>query len=212
MILPGRPVRTLAGRLGPALLWAGLLASPAAAHNLILEAYVVGDAIEGEAFFSDGILVGDTEIDVLGPDGAALGAAMTDASGAFRFTPEAPVDHLFRLDAGSGHVAEALVAAADLPGALGSQAEGAALTSAGAPAGGEATAASAGPTDTPTLAALTREAIRAQTRPLRQDWALYTAKTPLPVALGGIGYILGLSGLCYYLMAWHRRRRIGASA
>ncbi|NDV00276.1 cobalt ABC transporter permease [Pseudoroseicyclus tamaricis] len=193
-------------RLGLAALAAGLWPLAAPAHNLILEAYVIGEGIEGEAFFSDGTLVGDIAVEVLGPGGEALGEAVTDANGAFTFAPTEGVDHLFRLDAGSGHVAEALVAAADLPGALAP----AAPVAAEAPA--PASEAPAGSVTAEAAAALVAERLRAETRPVRQDWAIYSAHTPLPVALGGIGYILGLSGLCYFIMAWRRKRRFGAGA
>ncbi|MGZ9811426.1 cobalt ABC transporter permease [Pseudoroseicyclus sp. H15] len=190
-----------------AALAAGLWPLAASAHNLILEAYVIGDAVEGEVFFSDGTMVGDAPVMVLGPDGETLGEVVTDEGGAFAFTPTESVDHLFRLDAGSGHVAEAMVAAADLPGGLAPAAAGDAMASA------DPEAATAAPgLDAEATAVLIAQAVRAETRPMRQDWALYSAHTPLPVAMGGIGYILGLSGLCYFIVAWRRRRRFGAGA
>ncbi|WP_167803286.1 cobalt ABC transporter permease [Pseudoroseicyclus tamaricis] len=170
-----------------------LAGSPALAHNLILEAYVVGDGIEGEAFFSDGTMVGNAEIEVLGPDGAELGRTVADGGGAFRYMPSAAVDHVFRLDAGSGHVVDALVAAADLPAGL-AAAEAGAETAALAPA----PAAPAAETDE-ALAAAIDTAVARELAPLMTQLAAYRQRTDLMNLVSGIGILCGLVGLGLFL-------------
>jgi cobalt/nickel transport protein len=53
------------------------------------------------------------------------------------------------------------------------------------------------------------KAIRDQLRPIRTDLAMYRAETSYPVTLGGIGFIVGLSGLGFYLYARQRARQGG---
>ncbi|MGZ9811424.1 cobalt ABC transporter permease [Pseudoroseicyclus sp. H15] len=177
-------------RLALALV-ASFAAMPAAAHNLILEAYVIGDSIEGEAFFSDGLLVADTTIAVVGPDGAALGETVTDEGGAFVFIPTEAVDHLFRLDAGSGHVAEALVAAADLPGGL-AVADAAPSETTVAPAPAEAPAA-----DEATAAAI-EAAVARELAPLMGQLDAYRERADFLNILGAIGLLCGVAGLAFF--------------
>ncbi len=55
------------------------------------------------------------------------------------------------------------------------------------------------------------KAIRDQLRPIRTDLAMYRAETSYPVTLGGIGFIVGLSGLGFYFYARQRARQGGAA-
>ncbi|WP_373356449.1 cobalt ABC transporter permease [Pseudoroseicyclus sp. CXY001] len=183
---------------------------PALAHNLILEAYVVGDTIEGEAFFSDGLLVARTPIDVTGPDGAPLGEAVTDDFGAFRFRPSAGVDHLFRLDAGAGHVAEALIPAADLPAGL----AGSAVAGAEAPApdseAAEAPANEAAPDDA--LVAAIDSAVTAELAPLRAQLESYRARADFLNILGAVGLLFGALGIGFFIAGARLARQARPSA
>jgi nickel transport protein len=67
-----------------------------------------------------------------------------------------------------------------------------------------------------TVAALTEEErtaiariVREETRPLRQEIAAYREKNDLQTILGGIGYIVGLFGIGFYIAA---RRRLKGTA
>ncbi|AEQ50178.1 hypothetical protein [Pelagibacterium halotolerans] len=183
----------LARKICPVLVVAVTMTSPVLAHNLILEAYPYGADIAGEAFFSDGVMVGESVIDILGPDGERIGEVLTDEYGSFSYTPTGDLDLTFRLDAGAGHVAEATVAAGTLvvPEAAGGSGEQEDVSSAGLDSNLEAALAAA---------------IREQLRPIRQDLVLYSAQSSYPVVLGGLGYIVGLTGLGFFVMA--RRRRM----
>ena len=50
------------------------------------------------------------------------------------------------------------------------------------------------------------EAVRDELRPLRREIAAYREKNDLQTILGGIGYIVGIFGLGFYVAA---RRRLG---
>ncbi|MFP4405371.1 MAG: cobalt ABC transporter permease, partial [Rhodosalinus sp.] len=51
------------------------------------------------------------------------------------------------------------------------------------------------------------EIVRSELRPLRQEIAAYRTRNDLQTILGGIGYIMGIFGLGFYLAA---RRRLAA--
>ncbi|AEQ50176.1 hypothetical protein [Pelagibacterium halotolerans] len=106
------------GRAFPRLIFLSVALAvswPAVAHNLILEAYPFGGEIAGEAFFSDGVLVGHATIEVLDVDGTVLAEVVTDQGGGFSYVPDRPGTLVFRLDAGAGHVAQANVEVTDGP-------------------------------------------------------------------------------------------------
>ncbi|MBN9675129.1 cobalt ABC transporter permease [Salipiger bermudensis] len=178
---------------------------PALAHKVIAGVFPSGDAIEGELGFSNGDMAAGTEVVVTGPDGAELGRTITDEDGFFLFVPTAPVAHTFRADLGAGHVAEVTMPAEEVAGILG----------AAAPATPEAEPPAApAPDADASMAALAEtqrraiaEAVRNEIRPLRREIAAYREHNDLQTILGGIGYIVGLFGLGFYLAA--RRRLAG---
>jgi nickel transport protein len=51
------------------------------------------------------------------------------------------------------------------------------------------------------------EAVRDEIRPLRREIAAYREKNDLQTVLGGIGYIMGLFGLYFYIAARRRMQR-----
>jgi nickel transport protein len=187
-----------------------LAVAPARAHKVIASAYASGQNLEGEVGFSNGDMAMDTLVEVFDPSGRKLGETRTDGDGFFSFAPSEAVDHLFVADLGAGHVARFTVMAADLPkGVAGG--ESANLVPATAATGtGKGTAA-----DTPVasadgiapaeIAALVSEAVKQEVRPLRREIAAYKETHDIQSILGGLGYILGLVGVVFYLMA---RRRL----
>ncbi|MYM56606.1 cobalt ABC transporter permease [Thalassovita mangrovi] len=175
---------------------------PALAHKVIASVFPSGSAIEGEIGFSNGDMAVDQEIIVTGPDGAELGRARTDGDGFFVYTPTVPVAHTFRANLGAGHVAEATMPAEEVAAILGKSAP----VPATAPAAEQQAPASAAPLSAETRAMIA-EAVRDEIRPLRREIAAYREHNSLQTILGGIGYILGLFGLGFYLAA--RRKLAG---
>ncbi|PJE27836.1 nickel transport protein [Pseudooceanicola antarcticus] len=178
---------------------------PALAHKVIASVFPSGSAIEGEVGFSNGAMAVGQEVQVFGPDGALLGRVLTDDDGFFLFTPTEPVAHRFRADLGAGHVANVTMEAAEVARILG--------TTPAAPAGDGTPAGDTGPTGAPASAAGFSAAqqaeiaqmLRDELRPLRREIAAYRERNDLQSILGGIGYIVGLFGLGFYLAA---RRRL----
>ena len=176
---------------------------PAMAHKVIAGVFASGSSIEGEIGFSNGDMETDQEVIVTGPDGAELGRAVTDADGFCVYTPTAPVAHTFFADLGAGHVAEVFMPAEDVARIM----DVASTT----PATPEPVPDEAGKGGI-TVAALTdaerqaiAQAVRDEMRPLRREIAAYREHNDFQTILGGIGYIVGLFGLGFYLAA---RRRL----
>ena len=86
----------------------------------------------------------------------------------------------------------------DLPGADGGTASTAATRDGDGPA---AVAASAD------MRAMIAEAVRDEVKPLRREIAAYKEKNDLQAVLGGIGYIVGLFGIGFYLAARGKLRQ-----
>ena len=199
-----------AGRVvGLPLLCAALLCAPAPAlaHKVIAGVFPSGEAIEGEIGFSNGDMAAEAEVIVLGPDGAELGRARTDADGFFTYVPAQPVAHIFRADLGAGHVAEARMEAEQVAAILGVAAQIAEVETSAPPAPSQAGASL-------TVASLTQEErlalaqiVRDEMRPLRREIAAYREHNDLQSILGGLGYIAGLFGLGFYLAARRRLSR-----
>lgn len=172
--------------------------APALAHKVIAGVFAAGRAIEGEIGFSNGDMAGEAQVLVLGPEGAELGRAITDADGFFTFVPSQPVAHLFRADLGAGHVAEATMPADQVAAILGQSLPDRSGEMQPAPA-------IAPLSDAQRQAIAT--AVRDEIRPLRREIASYKEHTGLQTILGGIGYIAGLFGLGFYMAA--RRKLAG---
>lgn len=172
---------------------------PALAHKVIAGVFPAGDAIEGELGFSSGDMAVGQEVIVFGPDGAELGRTVTDEDGFFLYTPTSPVAHTFTADLGAGHVAKVVMPAEEVAEIMGVAAE-----IVNAPV-----AASDGPVEgasVVTVASLSDEerqviakAVRDELRPLRREIATYREKNDMQSILGGIGYIIGLFGIGFYI-------------
>ena len=172
---------------------------PALAHKVIAGVFPAGDAIEGELGFSNGDMAVAQEVIVFGPDGSEIGRTITDGDGFFLYTPRQPVAHTFRADMGAGHVAEVTMPAKDVAKIMGVAAElvEAVANDTAANSGASITVASLSDKERLAIA----EAVRDEIRPLRREIAAYREKNDLQSILGGIGYIVGLFGLGFYIAA-----------
>lgn len=170
--------------------------SDALAHKVVAGAYAAGDVIEGEIGFSNGDVAVDVLVKAFDEEGDLLGEARTDRDGFFVFRPEKAVAHIFRANMGAGHIAEVRLEIADLPKALAE--EGATIQE---PYGRQVTAVQGQSAFTAAQEARLADLIRDEIKPLRREIAAYKEKTSFQTILGGLGYILGLFGLWFYLSA-----------
>ena len=172
-----------------------ITSSQAYAHRMKVFAWVDGQAIEGEVYFSGGQKANDSTIDIL-VDQNVIATTKSNTEGVFRFEDLAAFDYVIRADAGQGHIVTYTVSASEFafddPAlATHSQVDTRAVN---------ASSASASASLTP---AQLEQAIAKAIRPLREQIDQYEAKVRMHDILGGVGYIFGVFGL----FIWFRARR-----
>ncbi len=177
---------------------------PVLAHKVIASVFPSGQAIEGEIGFSNGDMAVDKTVAVYDADGTKLGETKTDEDGFFLFTPETPVAHIFRSDLGAGHVAEVTMPADEVASILGVAAAVPSAPVAQPTAAGAVTVASLSQAERDAIATI----VRNEMRPLRREIAAYKEKNNLQTILGGIGYIIGLFGVGFYLAANRKLKQV----
>lgn len=173
--------------LMPASLWA---------HKVLMSAFPSGKMIEGDLGLSDGTMAQGQEVIVTDANGRQLGVTVTNAEGFFTFTPTEPIAHHFSANMGAGHIGTAQMSAEEVAAILG---KAPVVT---APQTGTSSPSFA-PDEQERIAALIRDEIR----PLRREIAAAREQANLQSVIGGIGYIVGIFGLGFYLAA---RRKLGS--
>lgn len=193
----------------PMFLAAWLLAAAAPttalAHQVYVFASVDGHTIQGKVYFRGQIAAQGVTVTAFDPAGRELAKTTTDDQGQFHLEAKYRCDYRLLADAGDGHGAEWVVAAAQLPADLpprdvaaadaGPAAEDVKTSTPSAPA--------AVPADNAPPPAASNElaGLRADINALRQQLIESDQRVRLRDILGGIGYILGLAGLAFYLAA-----------
>lgn len=172
-----------------------LAAPPAWAHKLKVFAAAEGAQIVGTAYFAGGGKAQNSAGRLLAADGLVVAEFHTGEDGAFRLGVSSRQDYRISIDSGDGHVAEAHVAAAELPESL--PASG---TTVAAPVQAVAAAQPAPATDAVELA------VARQVLPLRQQIDALEERTRFSDIMGGIGTIFGICGL-YAWIASRRNRK-----
>jgi nickel transport protein len=181
--------------------------SSAYAHKVNVFAYVEGDQVYVQGYFSDGIKAKHSEVTVYGSDGRELVKGQTDEDGAFTFS--APGQHSglrLVLNAGLGHQATyeipgdeladtpASTSTTDAPSAVDDQAARA------APAAHDVSAGAA-PAHTPLTEAAVRKAVAEGVLPLAREISELKERRGFSDIVGGIGFIVGLLGVFAYFKA-----------
>lgn len=190
------------------------------AHKLHVYAEVEGTTIRGMAYFHGGTPAQEAKVEALGPDGRKLGETTTDAKGDFTLEAKHRCDVRLVVNAGGGHGGEFTVGADELPKSLPAyggqgppkekipspeETPAAETKPAAGPASAPAETAPAA-ADEARLQKLIAEAVGDQVRPLERKLAEYQQKTRLSDVLGGIGYILGITGVLFYFLGARRKK------
>jgi len=187
---------------------AGLAAAPAHAHKLKVFASAEGATISGYAYFPGGGRAQGLKLVASAPDGRKLAEATTDAKGEFSFLARFRCDHRLAVETVDGHRATFTVEAEELPESL--------PPLAGVPAKPPVSPQAPGDTPRPATSVGTSHeaiehavdrAVSRHIRPLREQLEQAEAKRRLHEILGGIGYIVGVAGIVFFLLG--RRRTAG---
>lgn len=185
------------------LLAASLVPGQAEAHKIIASVYANGDRIEGEIGFSNGDVAANAVVEVFDGEDHKLGETRTDDEGGFSYKPTQRTVHVFRADLGAGHIANARMEIEDLP-ILGDTSPEKTATAAASGTAEQKPMVSA---LSDTQRAMLVELIHHEVNPLRHEIAAYKEKNDLQTILGGIGYILGLFGIGFYVAARRNHRQ-----
>ncbi|MGR5147029.1 MSCRAMM family protein [Photobacterium alginatilyticum] len=182
--------RSVANVAGLVMLSASLIAvssTSAYAHRMKAFSWVEGQAIEGEAYFTNGQMAADSTVELL-VDQKVVATTQSDEEGQFRFEALAAGDYQIRADAGQGHVATYNISASEF------SVDESDMGTVVDPSGPEASQLQK-PVDSTLSKAQVEQAVAKAIRPLREQLDQYEAKVRLHDILGGIGYIFGLFGL-----------------
>lgn len=180
-----------------ALLLSFTLSVPALAHKVVASAWIDGADIEGEVGLSNGEMAPDgTMVKVFDLQGNKLGETTINGDGLFRYTPTQPIAHHFSANLGAGHVATVIVNPDELPDGLRKNEQSAPVSSVKPNLS----------TNSTEIATLVAKAVRKEVQPLRKEIAQYKEKNDLQTILGGIGYILGLTGIVFYIAARRKEK------
>jgi nickel transport protein len=201
--------------VGAILLLTGM-GGDALAHKLQVFAFAEGNRILGSTYFAGGGAASGARIEVRDTGGSLLAELVPDREGTFVYVAQAPIDHLILAITGDGHRAEWRIKAdelfADLAAVQEPESSGAVQSAAhdqpmhDAPAETEVIAwpSRSAQTLDPDLEAAIERAVARQVRPLREQLIAAEDRIRLQDILGGLGYILGLTGIALW---WRSRYR-----
>jgi nickel transport protein len=189
--------------LGLAILF--LYPAPALAHKLYVFAQVQGSAIQGRAYFPGDVPAQKTQVTARDPSGRELCRTTTNDDGRFTFTLSEHVDYCLLAETPDGHSGHYVVRASELPDGL-----RAALPLAGASKTESARdhplaePAAAAINDKPQPAGEQLSELTKQIGALRQEMYDSEQRIRFRDFLGGIGFILGIAGVAFYMKARKR--------
>ncbi len=188
----------MAKLLSGLLLGASLLLAPYSfAHKVIFDVWPSNGVIEGELGFSNGDMAVNQAIDVLDVNDQQLGSVVTDDDGFFVYTPVHATGHYFVVDLGAGHVGKAYLPVDEFAAAAGLQQV---VKASPSKASSAPVVVEKGTTEQQEIMDELAN-LSADVRQLRKEIRAYKEKNDLQNILGGLGFILGLSGVGYYFAA-----------
>jgi nickel transport protein len=202
-----------------AALWlAAAIALPvgeAAAHSIRVLASGEGRRIAGYAYFSKTARARDSVVVLRGPDGVEIARARTNDIGEFAFDVTARADYQVAVDTGDGHQASYRVEAIELDASLppydsSSSSSSLSLSSSSSSSSSFSAPSPSSSSPSSSTALSSAEAHRMLAEMLarqREQLDDFESRTRLRDILGGVGYILGLTGLAFFFLGARRRER-----
>ena len=194
--------------LGSLLVLLFLCPAPAFAHKLRVYAHLKGTLIQGRVYFPGDVPARKIDVIARDPSGRELDRTTTDDDGKFTFTAREHVDHYLVAETSDGHGGGPyIVYAAEFSGRL--PAKGPA-TESGSQVASQTTdvrvpTASTGNENEQATVTLQLTELRTQLDKLRQQIFKSDERLRFRDILGGIGFILGLAGVAFYMKARQRR-------
>ncbi len=186
-----------------------LASSPVLAHKVNMFAYVEGDQVFLEGYFSDGKKAMNSAVEVFDDQGRRVWQGKTDKAGEASFRlPETGHDLRITINAGMGHRAEYRLSAAEIGG-------GEAAVTATAGEGqddGSSTAPVTGGVDPRQLRSIVRREVGEAIKPLVRGLSELKERRGISDIVGGIGIIAGLLGAWFFVQARKLQKSAGGQA
>ena len=175
---------------------------PVLAHKVIIFAYVEGDRVYTESYFSDGKKCIDSKIEVFDNQGNKLLEGLTDGEGEFSFeVPPEDGDLKIVLDVGMGHRAEYSISADELRGVAG-------LIKEEPEESVSVISPETSSVDLKEIQSLIEDALDKKLEPIMREMREIKKsqedKISLTEIIGGIGYIIGIFGIVAYFLSRKR--------
>ncbi|MDR2877806.1 MAG: hypothetical protein LBV36_07210 [Chromatiales bacterium] len=177
------------------------------AHKVNMFAHVEGEQVIVEGYFADGKPAEKAKIEVLSPSGESLLTGTADAKGLFSFVIPQISDLRIVLYAGMGHRSEYTIPEAELAGAT--AAPSAAAESTDKVEAGNGSDQSASPVAPTEVEAMVRKAVGEAMLPVVRGLSELKEQRGVSDIVGGIGLIVGLIGVFFYVKA---RRMLAAGS
>ena len=168
----------------------------AEAHQLYVHALARGRAIEGRAYFHGDLPAAGAQVRLYDAAGNLQSQARTDEHGQFRFECHQRTDHQVVVDDGAGHRAVTAVRGEDLSPELASEF-------------GPTAAAGRGYGDPSVAAEL--QSLNSQIVQLRRELDAYRQQLRWKDLIGGVGYLVGVLGLWFFVAGTLRQRGVPAT-
>jgi nickel transport protein len=179
------------------------------AHRVVLFAYVEGDTVFTESYFSDGKRCQDSRIEVFDSLGNKLLEGKTDNNGEFSFNPPKKTDLRIVLTASMGHKDEYTIPAGELGGEAGGSSPGSESQKAAKKvfgAGNGSSPRQLTPREVEQIRTVVEEILDEKLKPLMRLLSKPQAEgISFVQVMGGIGFIFGIMGIILYFRS--RRRR-----
>jgi hypothetical protein len=207
----GHSRRSGAARIGVctlALLIVIGVSAPVQAHKITLFAAVRGALIEGQVSLQGGAAAPDTRLTIYDGTGREVVKLVTDQEGKFSYEPRYRSDYRVVANAGLGHKAETTIPASQLPADL-----PLVIPQPGVESAKTEQPPSSKKAESTTESIPRDEVVRelrvlsGQTAALRMELDRWREHQRFQDIVGGVGYIVGIAGLAFFLLGYRRRNR-----
>jgi len=192
------------------LLLLSIVASTAYAHKVNVFAYVEGDQVYIQGYFSDGSKAKNSDVTVYASGGQELTKGKTGEDGAFTFPTQGEQQALHVvLNAGMGHQAAYDIPTDEMGGAtVAATGTAASPVSDPVPRADEAHAGDDNAAPDRISEAAIRKAVAEGVLPLAREISELKERRGFSDIVGGIGFIVGVLGILAYLKARQEMRRV----
>ncbi|UCD05294.1 MAG: hypothetical protein JSV98_09290 [candidate division WOR-3 bacterium] len=177
-----------------------LLGSMLLAHRVNIFTQVERDSVIGQCYYNDGTPVRMQKVDVFSSTDGKLLELETDSAGYFRFAPPVKADLKIVLYAGTGHQSETTIKASDLPEVKNINFERPKVARKTVEAKDERPLV-----DEESIRRIVEEVVEEKYNALEELIVKHQRSTSLITIIGGIGYIVGIFGLLFFLR--YRKRQ-----